>query len=330
MKTQSLSISAIRVDGGTQSRAHLDEPTVARYAEAYQDGDRFPPVDVYFDGVQAWLADGFHRYAASARAGLPTVECNVRDGSRHDAFVFSLGANGGHGLPRSNADKRRAVELALADEITSKLSDRTIAKICKVRHPMVAAIRSPEAAARQAAASKAKREPAPAVTEAQVECHSTPGAAERQAERPAEVESDSTSQASVESDSTPSTVATPIPVPTSGPVTVITALPECGVTVVTSVGEPPTAPAPPPAPVVHDLTPEELVLKEYGETQAELERLQAIVEADEPLKAALEANKQLTAQVRQIRESLNGQINKNNELIRMVKSLQRKLKAAEK
>lgn len=67
---------------------------------------------------------------------------------------------------------------------------------------------------------------------------------------------------------------------------------------------------------------------EYQDTLKELVRVQEIVETDAPLKAALEANKRLEAQVAQLRESLNGKIAENTELVRRVKSLQAKLKKA--
>ena len=45
-----------------------------------------------------------------------------------------------HGLKRTNADKRRSVELALAE--WPNVSDRQIAEICAVGHDMVAGIRA--------------------------------------------------------------------------------------------------------------------------------------------------------------------------------------------
>src|SRR5690606_19453784 len=58
-----------------------------------------------------------------------------------DAILHSVGANATHGLPRSNAAKRRAVELLLRDEEWSKRSDRWIAEKGGVSHPMVIKMR---------------------------------------------------------------------------------------------------------------------------------------------------------------------------------------------
>jgi hypothetical protein len=136
-----LPISSIRLDGGTQSRASLSTTTIAEYAEAMTAGATFPPVVVFFDGKTRWLADGFHRVSASVKIGRDRIECEVRQGSQRDAILFSVAANATHGLRRSNADKRHAVELLLADSKWSKKSDRWIADACGVSAPTVAKAR---------------------------------------------------------------------------------------------------------------------------------------------------------------------------------------------
>ena len=52
-----------------------------------------------------------------------------------------MGSNADHGKRRSNADKRRSVELLLKDQDWTSWSDREIAKQCAVSHPFVAEIR---------------------------------------------------------------------------------------------------------------------------------------------------------------------------------------------
>jgi hypothetical protein len=108
-----LPLDAIRLDGGTQPRAAIDPETVREYAERMCAGDRFPPVQVYSDGTDHWLSDGFHRVKAAIEAGQTTIQAEVWEGTRDGAFWMSLGANKTHGLPRSNADKERAVKAAL-------------------------------------------------------------------------------------------------------------------------------------------------------------------------------------------------------------------------
>jgi hypothetical protein len=134
-------ISSIRRDGGTQIRAALDEATIARYVEALQARDKFPPVRVWFDGCDNWLSDGFHRVEAALRAGHKRIEAEVIKGERRAAIYDACGANATHGLPRSNADKRRSIETLLADADWSKRSDRMLAQHAGVSHTYVAEVR---------------------------------------------------------------------------------------------------------------------------------------------------------------------------------------------
>lgn len=137
-----LKLSQIRTDGGTQVRASLNDLTVAEYAEAMADPDTvFPPVIVYHDGTDYWLADGFHRVAAWKQIGRSEVPAEIRPGTRRDAILHACAANSAHGLRRTNADKRRAVETLLRDEEWSQWSDREIARRCAVHHGFVAKIR---------------------------------------------------------------------------------------------------------------------------------------------------------------------------------------------
>jgi ParB-like chromosome segregation protein Spo0J len=143
-KIQLLEISAIRCDCGTQIRASINEATVAEYAEAMLAGATFPPVTVFHDGSQYVLADGFHRLMATARGEIKRIPADVRPGTKTDALKFALGANTAHGLKRTNADKRRSVELALAE--WPNLSNREIARICAVHHDHVGDVRKDQLA----------------------------------------------------------------------------------------------------------------------------------------------------------------------------------------
>lgn len=136
-----LQIAIIRRDGGTQPRAQLDPTAVAEYAEAMLAGEQLPPVTVFHDGADYWLADGFHRVKAAEQAGLAEIAVDVRQGDRRAAILFSTGVNAEHGLRRTNADKRRAVDVLMRDPQWSQWSDREIARQCKVGHPLVAEMR---------------------------------------------------------------------------------------------------------------------------------------------------------------------------------------------
>jgi hypothetical protein len=150
-QTTQLPIEDIRIDGGTQPRAELDNSVVAEYADAILAGSEMPPVVVYFDGKAHWLADGFHRFHAHRKAGIEQIRADISTGTKRDAILFSLSANASHGLRRSNDDKRRAVAAMIADTEWSSWSDRQIAAHCGVSAPFVASVRRPEAAARQTA-----------------------------------------------------------------------------------------------------------------------------------------------------------------------------------
>jgi len=136
-----LGLDKIKIDCGTQARANIRTDIVDNYAEALLDGAKFPAITVYFDGDHYYLADGFHRYLANVKAGSPNIDCDVVNGSLRDAILFSLSANFDHGLHRSNADKRKAVETMLQDFEWTEWSDREIASRCKVSARLVATIR---------------------------------------------------------------------------------------------------------------------------------------------------------------------------------------------
>jgi hypothetical protein len=135
-----VNLTNIRLDGGTQPRTAINEQVVAEYADAMRAGVVFPPLTVFFDGADYWLADGFHRWHAYKASGA-TVSVDCRSGTRRDAVLYAVGANGTHGLRRTRDDKRRAVRMLLEDAEWGQWSDREIAKRCDVDHKTVGGIR---------------------------------------------------------------------------------------------------------------------------------------------------------------------------------------------
>lgn len=153
-----LELNKIKIDGNTQSRVALSETVVDEYTQAMLDGVEFPPVVVFYDGSNYWLADGFHRYFAARKAGKTTILESINKGTINDAKLYSSGANSNHGLMRTNADKRNAVKMTA--ELCPDWSDRQIAKHCGVSVSLVGAVRRPEVAQKQnenRAVSEAKR-----------------------------------------------------------------------------------------------------------------------------------------------------------------------------
>ena len=137
MTIQTLMINQITVDHGLQSREAIHDATVKEYQEAIESTSELPPVTVFHDGKDYYLADGFHRMQAHKNLGRDRINTKLMSGSRRDAFLHALSANAEHGLRRSQSDKRRAVQMALQDDEIGKQTNREIAKLCKVSHTFV-------------------------------------------------------------------------------------------------------------------------------------------------------------------------------------------------
>src|SRR6266446_5418739 len=119
---------------------------VRAYAQAMsqqqsEGGLRFPAIVLFTDGQHYWLGDGFHRILAARAAGLTDFPADVRPGAQRDALLYSISSNAEHGLPRTNADKRKAVLLLLADAEWSQWSDGQIARRCQVSQVFVSKLR---------------------------------------------------------------------------------------------------------------------------------------------------------------------------------------------
>ena len=151
VKPELIDVLRIKTNGGTQMRAGLNAETVGEYMQTLKDSDQawpFPPVIVFFDGTDYWLADGFHRVAAMRQLERidEEIPADVRVGDRRAAVLYAAGANAVHGLRRTNADKRRAVEVLLRDEEWAAWSDHEIARRCVVDPKTVGNIRKELAA----------------------------------------------------------------------------------------------------------------------------------------------------------------------------------------
>jgi transposase-like protein len=141
MESHQISLGAIRIDCGTQMRVNQNHHVVGEYAEQLANGVEFPPVTVFTDGTEFWLADGFHRYFAHREAGLDLIACEVRQGTLNDALEYACRANQTHGLQRTNADKRRAVEEYFKIPGHEELNNSEVAKRLGVSVPFVKEVR---------------------------------------------------------------------------------------------------------------------------------------------------------------------------------------------
>ena len=140
MQVKTLEIKDIRTDLGTQIRVSIDEELVQNYHEKLEDGVEFPPITVFFDGIQYILGGGFHRLFAHERSKRLYIDAEVRHGTLDDAIDFALQDNEEHGLRRSNADRRNAIIRALNEKRYADCSARQIARICKASHTLVSNI----------------------------------------------------------------------------------------------------------------------------------------------------------------------------------------------
>lgn len=147
-KPERIPLESIVEDAGTQNRVEFNKDRIAQMAEAYERGEELPPIVVYqedplADETQFILVDGFHRAEAARDAHLEDIAALIRPGTLEDAKFAACGANTEHdsaGLPRSNADKARAVKKAV--KLRPDLSDRAIAEYVGVSAPTVAKYRA--------------------------------------------------------------------------------------------------------------------------------------------------------------------------------------------
>ena len=140
--TERIKLQKIRLDGGTQPRKEIDEPMVQHYTEILLEGkDKFPPIELWFDGKDYWPSDGFHRYFAHKRAGFLDIEANINNGTRRDAFTACLKANSKHGKPRTPEERRYAVQMALEDIEYGETPDSYVAELCDVSLATVSRVR---------------------------------------------------------------------------------------------------------------------------------------------------------------------------------------------
>lgn len=156
MGAEPVSLDEISIDGGTQQRERIDVDVVSDYAEAMINGEKFPPITLFYDGVTHWPGDGFHRYHASRKAEMLDILAVVHKGTLRDAILFSTSANGRHGLRPTPGDKRKAVTTLLKDSEWTKWSDRAIAEHCHVSHTFVSKLRKEISAESGASAPKLK------------------------------------------------------------------------------------------------------------------------------------------------------------------------------
>jgi hypothetical protein len=142
METKRLRLESIRIDGGTQMRDKIENEVVEEYIATAEEGTKFPPLEVVFDGEVYWLWDGFHRYEMYKRCGEQEVECNVVEGTVREAILRAIGANQQRGLKRNSATMEIAVMRLLEDPEWGKWSPYRIAEVAGVTRWFVRSVLS--------------------------------------------------------------------------------------------------------------------------------------------------------------------------------------------
>ena len=129
----------------TQARLGNDKKTIDDYKDLMAEGVTFPPITLMKakDAEGYYVIDGHHRLEAARALGWVIISgkeiSGEPPGTKEDALYLATGANRTNGLRMTNADKRRAVRLALT--IHPDFSDRVIAGHCGTTHPTVSKIR---------------------------------------------------------------------------------------------------------------------------------------------------------------------------------------------
>ena len=136
-----LNLLNIRTDGGTQPRLELDQNLVKEYAEVMREGVVFPPVEVFHDGSEYWLVDGFHRSFGYKANGLTSIEAIVHTGTLREAQFYAWKANNKHGNRLKPEDIRAIIRIMLTDEEYSKWSNNHIAKELDISSMTVGRVR---------------------------------------------------------------------------------------------------------------------------------------------------------------------------------------------
>lgn len=142
---KTLPLSLLTFDDGLQMRTVMDDDYADELAKLLKEEPELElPAVVVFESPEGtcFVPDGFHRGKAYRLAGRERIPVKVHKGGRAEALAYALGANEDHGLRRSPADRRRAVQIALADPAIGQQSIRDVAKLCKVSYYLVEQVKA--------------------------------------------------------------------------------------------------------------------------------------------------------------------------------------------
>lgn len=140
--SKAVAIDDLVIDQRLQARVGLDADAVEEYAAAYSNKHKLPPIETFDVEGTLYVVDGFHRVPAAVEAGETFIRVEVAgEGSLDDAIWHAMAVNQGHGVRRTNEDKRRAVRLAVQSAIGREQSSRVIAEHLGVSDMLVGKVR---------------------------------------------------------------------------------------------------------------------------------------------------------------------------------------------
>jgi len=122
-----------------RTRAAESPELVAYYTACMKANDVFPPLRIVRIGRIHYLVDGFHRLAAYRAVQAKQATVYVTQGTWKDAMWFALEGNRAHGMPLTDVDMHRVVQIVV--QTYPRYSDRWIAELSGASAEFVAWVR---------------------------------------------------------------------------------------------------------------------------------------------------------------------------------------------
>lgn len=166
-REETLNPAELMVDPRLQFRVRMSEEAIAEYGATLKERplDMPPLRAVRIEDGRVIVWDGFHTYYGALHNKLPGIRVWVRKGTPDDAILLAAGANATHGIPRTAADRRKAIRAILGHPEFGRFSNVRIGEVCRVDEKLVREVRKDwdqEQADREAAAqAKAEGKPTP-------------------------------------------------------------------------------------------------------------------------------------------------------------------------
>jgi hypothetical protein len=143
-------IDRILEDHSTQIRVSIDPEVVKDYEAIIIDsgdmapviGYRVAPESAVVADTMYRLGDGWHRLNSYRNLGKTSIPMEIREGTPSEILECAIVQNCRHGARLTNADKRKAAELAVKDPILGAREDAWISKRLGVSTGFIANVRA--------------------------------------------------------------------------------------------------------------------------------------------------------------------------------------------